>query len=173
MRILATAGVLVLLLAGSAWAQAPAGGRGGAPQPPPTDLTKGTVMTDAELHAAIAKAGNALPSASTRVFQLTGASPYTVNVEHRTNQPQNSSIHEAEAELFYMIDGSATMVTGGKLVGETRNGTNLTGKSIEGGTPNKLNKGDFLMVPEGVPHWFSQIDAAGINIMSFHLPRAK
>jgi mannose-6-phosphate isomerase-like protein (cupin superfamily) len=170
MRILATAGVLVLL-SSAAWAQQPA--RGAQPPQPPTDLTKGTVMTDGELHAAIAKAGNALPSASTRVFQLAGARPYTVNVEHRTNQPQNSSIHEAEAELFYMIDGSATMVTGGKLVGETRNGTNLTGKSIEGGAPTKLNKGDFFMVPEGVPHWFSQIDAAGINIMSFHLPRAK
>jgi mannose-6-phosphate isomerase-like protein (cupin superfamily) len=110
---------------------------------------------------------------SNRVFTLAGTSPYTVNVEHRTNQPQAAAIHEAEAELFYVVDGSATMVTGGKLVGETRNGANLSGKSIEGGTPTKLNKGDFLMVPEGVAHWFSQIDAAGINIMSFHLPRAK
>jgi hypothetical protein len=70
-----------------------------------------------------------------------------------------------------VVDVSATMVTGGKLVGETRNGTNLSGKSIEGGTPSKLAKGDFFMVPEGVPHWFSQIDPAGLNIMSFHLPR--
>ena len=34
-----------------------------------------------------------------------------------------------------------------------------------------LNKGDFFMVPEGVPHWFSQIDPGGINVMSVHLPR--
>jgi mannose-6-phosphate isomerase-like protein (cupin superfamily) len=85
--------------------------------------------------------------------------------------PQNASVHETEAELFYLIDGSATMVTGGKLVGETRNGANLSGTSIEGGTPTKLNKGDFFMVPEGVPHWFSQIDPGGINVMSVHLPR--
>ncbi len=97
--------------------------------------------------------------------------PYAINVEHRTNQPQAASLHETEAELFYVVDGSATMITGGKLVGETRNGANLSGKSIEGGMPNKLNKGDFFMVPEGVAHWFSQIDPAGINIMSFHLPR--
>ena len=131
------------------------------------------MLTDAELHATIAKNPSAAAVTSNRVFTLAGDRPYTVNVEHRTNQPQAAAIHEAEAELFYVVDGSATMVTGGKLVGETRNGANLSGKSIEGGTPNKLSKGDFLMVPEGVAHWFSQIDAAGINIMSFHLPRAK
>jgi mannose-6-phosphate isomerase-like protein (cupin superfamily) len=168
MRILATSSVLVLL-SGTAWAQQPPAGRG-AP-PPPTDLTKGTVMTSADLHAAIAKAGDARPMTSTRVFTLAGDKPYAVAVEHRMPMPQNASVHETEAELFFLIDGSATMVTGGKLVGETRNGTNLSGTSIEGGTPTKLNKGDFFMVPEGVPHWFSQIDPGGINVMSVHLPR--
>jgi mannose-6-phosphate isomerase-like protein (cupin superfamily) len=168
MRMLATAGVFVVL-AGTAWAQQPGAGRG-AP-PPPTDLTKGTIMTSADLHAAIAKTGDDRPMTSTRVFTLSGEKPYAVAVEHRMPMPQNASVHEAEAELFYLIDGSATMVTGGKLVGETRNGANLTGTSIEGGTPIKLNKGDFFMVPEGVPHWFSQIDPGGINIMSVHLPR--
>jgi mannose-6-phosphate isomerase-like protein (cupin superfamily) len=168
MRILVTAAVL-LVFAGSAFAQQPAAGRG-AP-PPPTDLTKGTVMTDADLHAAIARAGSDRPMTSTRVFTLPGDRPYAVAVEHRMPMPQNASVHETEAELFYLIDGSATMVTGGKLVGETRNGANLSGTAIEGGTPTKLGKGDFFMVPEGVPHWFSQIDPGGINVMSVHLPR--
>lgn len=171
MRMLATAGAIVLLV-GSAWAQAPAGGRGG-PAPTPTDLTKGTAMTDAELHAMIAKVGNDRASVSNRVFTLAGQMPYTVNVEHRTNQAQGAAIHNTEAELFYVIDGSATMVTGGTLVGGTTNGANVAGTSIDGGVSTKLGKGDFFMVPEGVPHWFSQIDAAGLNIMSVHLPRTK
>jgi mannose-6-phosphate isomerase-like protein (cupin superfamily) len=170
MRMLATASLLVLL-SGTAWAQQ--GAAPGPPLPAPTDLTKGTVMTSADLHAAIAKAGSGNPLVQTRVFTLAGARPYAVNVEHRSNQPQAAAIHETEAEMFYVVDGSATMVTGGKLVGETRNGVNLTGKSIEGGVPTKLNKGDFFMVPEGVPHWFSQIDPAGLNIMSVHFPRGK
>jgi mannose-6-phosphate isomerase-like protein (cupin superfamily) len=58
-------------------------------------------------------------------------------------------------------------------VGGTTNGANVTGTSIDGGVSTKLGKGDFFMVPEGVPHWFSQIDAAGLNIMSVHLPRTK
>ena len=159
MRMLATAAAIVLLV-GSAWAQAPAGGRGGPP-PTPTNLTKGTAMTDAELHAMmIAKVGNDRASVSNRVFTLAGQMPYTVNVEHRTNQAQGAAIHNAEAELFYVIDGSATMVTGGTLVGGTTNGANVAGTSIDGGVSTKLGKGDFLIVPKGVPHWFSQIDVA-------------
>jgi quercetin dioxygenase-like cupin family protein len=148
------------------------GGRGGAgaAAPAPTDTTNATQMTAAELNAAIAKVGNDRPNASVRVFSI---APYTVNVEHRTNQTQTASVHEAEAELFYVIDGSVTFVTGGKLVGETRTGTNLSGTSIEGGTPHKLNKGDFLIVPAGVPHWFSQYDTPSTNIMSLHLPMPK
>lgn len=157
MRILATAGVLALL-SGSAWAQAPA--------PTPTDLTKGTLMTSAELHAAIDKLGNDRPLASVRVFTLAGSStPYAVNVEHRTNKPQAGAVHDVAAELLYIIDGSCTIVTGGKLIPETR--------TIEGGVSTKLNKGDFFMVPEGLPHWFSEIDPNGLNMMAFHLPRPK
>jgi mannose-6-phosphate isomerase-like protein (cupin superfamily) len=103
------------------------------------------------------------------VFSL---APYNVNVERRTPQPQGASLHEAQAELFYVIEGSATLLTGGKLVGETRNGTNLSGKSIEGGTAQKFNKGDFLLVPSGVAHQFIDIQAP-VVLMSLYLPNAK
>jgi quercetin dioxygenase-like cupin family protein len=124
-------------------------------------------MTSADLAAAIAKLGNERPNASVRVFTL---QPYSVNVEHRTPKEQGASIHENDAELFYIINGSETIVTGGKLVGETRNGSNVSGKSIEGGTPHKLNKGDFFIVPKGVPHWFSQVDGPSVDQISIHLP---
>lgn len=172
MRNFAAAAVLVLLISGPAFAQQQRGGRGGrgGTPPAPTDTTNATQMTADQLNAAIAKLGNDRASASVRVFAI---APYTVNVEHRTNQPQTASIHEADAELFYVIDGSVTFVTGGKLVGETRNGTNLSGKSIEGGTPHKLNKGDFIIIPAGVAHWFSQFDTPSTTMMSMHLPMPK
>ena len=164
MRILATTGAL-LLLTGTVWAQ-------GAGTPPPTDLTKGTAMNGAELHAAIARLGDERPIASARVFTLAGPNrPYSVNVEHRTNQPQPASLHDADAEMFYVIDGGGTMVTGGAIVEGTRNGPNVRGTGIEGGTPHKLSPGDFFMVPEGVAHWWSQVDPAGMNVMSIHFPR--
>jgi mannose-6-phosphate isomerase-like protein (cupin superfamily) len=72
---------------------------------------------------------------------------------------------------MYVIDGSATLVTGGKLVSETRtNPTNLSGTAIEGGTSKVVGKGDFFIVPEGTPHWFSKIDGA-ITLMTLHLKR--
>jgi mannose-6-phosphate isomerase-like protein (cupin superfamily) len=91
-------------------------------------------------------------------------------MEHRVNVPQNAAVHEKEAELFYVIDGSGTMVTGGKLVNPTRNGDNLTATTSEGGTAKQMSKGDFLLVQEGVPHWFSKIDGE-MTLMTLHLPR--
>jgi len=117
MRILATASVL-LLLSGAAWAQQPARGGPGAAQPA-TDTTKATRYSGADLAAAIAKLPQDRPVGSTQIYRLQGDKPYTVNVEHRISQPQAAAVHETEAELFYVIDGSAIMTTGGKLVGET------------------------------------------------------
>ena len=81
-----------------------------------------------------------------------------------------AAIHETEAEFFYVIDGSATMITGGKLVKEARtNPANLTGTGIEGGESKNIGKGDFIVVPENVPHWFSSINGA-LVLMSLHVP---
>jgi mannose-6-phosphate isomerase-like protein (cupin superfamily) len=73
--------------------------------------------------------------------------------------------------MFYVIDGSATLVTGGKLTEEKRtNAENLTGSGIEGGTPRPVAKGDFIIVPENTPHWFSAINGT-VVLMSLHVPR--
>lgn len=164
MRLFTSASVLALLtVTASALSQTPAQ----AP-PPPTDRTKATQFTAAQLAAAVAKLPTDRPSSSVRVFTL---APYAVNVERRLPQQQGASLHEAQAEMFYVIDGSATLLTGGKLVGETRNGTNLQGKGIEGGTSQKFGKGDFLIVPSGVAHQFVDIQSP-IQLMALYLPNA-
>src|SRR6266550_1011422 len=63
----------------------------------------------------------------------------------------------------------AKLVTGGKLVEGVQTGDNWRGKAIEGGTAQKMSKGDFMMVPAGVPHWFTSIQGT-ITEMSIHLP---
>jgi mannose-6-phosphate isomerase-like protein (cupin superfamily) len=73
--------------------------------------------------------------------------------------------------LFYVVEGAGTLVTGGTLKDERRtNPANLTGTAIEGGTSRRLAKGDWVMVPEKTPHWFTQVDGA-LVLMSIHLPR--
>ena len=105
------------------------------------------------------------PTVSQPIIQF---APYSANLESR-NAVGPASIHEKEAEMFYVVEGSATLVTGGKLVGETRTGDNLSGTAIEGGTPRQVSKGDFVMVPESTAHWFSKIDGT-LQLMSIHLP---
>lgn len=151
--------VLSTLAATVALAQAPAA----APQPTPT---KGIVVSAADLAAIVAKQ----PGDKNGFQSFMQLAPYNVNMEHRVNVPQSASIHDTEAELFYVVKGGATMVTGGKLVDGKQTGVNWSGTGIQGGTETKLNIGDFLLVPEGVPHWFSKIDGE-VTLMSLHLPR--
>ena len=140
-----------------------------APPPPQTDRTKATHFPAADLQAALAKLPGDRPASSVRVFSL---APYNINVERRLAQPQGASLHEAQAELFYVIEGSGTMVTGGAIPAATRNGTNLAGKAIEGGTRIAFKAGDFIMVPSGVAHQFVDLTAP-VHVMSMYLPEAK
>ena len=154
MRILAIAGI-VALLACSVFAQ-----RGAAPAP----LQGGTV-TAAELATIVA--AQPKDRMTTQVFlQL---APYNVTMEHRV-AAAGANVHDKEAELFYVIDGSGTMVSGGTLVNPTHNGDNQSGPSIDGGTTKKLAKGDFVLIPEGSPHQFTAVNGE-ITLMSLHLPR--
>ena len=102
--------------------------------------------------------------------QILTLAPYNANLEYR-GAVGPAAVHEKEAEMFYVIDGSATLVTGGKLTEEKRtNAENLTGTGIEGGTPRAVSKGDFIIVPENTPHWFSAINGT-VVLMSLHVPR--
>ena len=160
MRVLAALCVFALL-SGSASAQQPAA------QNPPPDLTKAAYVAAADLAAMVAKQPADRNGTINRLLQFP---PYAVNIEHRVPVAQSASVHETEAELFYIIDGAATIVTGGKLIEPTRTGANLSSaKGVEGGVAQKLSKGDFVMVPAGVPHWFTDIQGS-ITQMALHLP---
>ena len=139
-------------------------------QPPGAQAIK-TFSSSADVAALAAKAKSerkeGQPVVAERILQL---SPYSANLEYRASVGP-AAVHEREAEIFYVIDGGATLVTGGKLVKESRtNPENLTGTGIEGGTPQAVAKGDFVIVPENTPHWFSAINGT-ITLMSLHVPR--
>jgi mannose-6-phosphate isomerase-like protein (cupin superfamily) len=129
-----------------------------------------TYSSAADVAALLAKAKaerKDQPLISERILQL---APYNANLEYRASVGP-AAVHETEAELFYVIEGSGTIMTGGKLVNEKRtNAANLTGTAIEGGTSRAVAKGDFIIVPEKTPHWFSAINGT-IVLMTLHVPR--
>jgi mannose-6-phosphate isomerase-like protein (cupin superfamily) len=112
------------------------------------------------------------PDQANFIQPIVGLRPFNANLEYRAagvNAPASS--HDKDAELFYVIEGAGTLVTGGTLKDERRtNPDNLTGTAIDGGTSRRLAKGDWVMVPEKTPHWFTQVDGS-LVLMSIHLPR--
>lgn len=151
--------VLAALVLSAAWAQQPAA------QTMKTFASSVDVQNMIAHAKMIRKADQ--PMVSQPILQL---APYRVNLEYRPVVGP-ASIHEKEAELFYVIDGAGTLVTGGKLANEKRtNEANLTGTAIEGGTAQAVSKGDFFFVPENTAHWFSEIRST-VVVMSMHVPR--
>ena len=66
-----------------------------------------------------------------------------------------AELHENFADLFYILDGRATLVTGGSLAGAVTVGPGeVRGDSVEGGARQELRAGDVAHVPAGVPHQF-------------------
>ena len=54
---------------------------------------------------------------------------------------------------------AAFLVTGGTAVEPTTTAPDeIRGKEIQGGESRRISKGDVVVVPNGVPHWFKQVD---------------
>lgn len=84
-------------------------------------------------------------------------SDYSASVLRR-NKPGQSEVHVKETDIFYVVDGEATFVTGGTMIGGKESRPDqLLGTGIEGGQVHQLKKGDFIVIPAGVPHWFKEV----------------
>jgi mannose-6-phosphate isomerase-like protein (cupin superfamily) len=67
-------------------------------------------------------------------------------------------VHERTNHVFIIVEGEATFVTGGKLVGarDTAPGQ-IRAASVEGGQTHHLAKGDVVTIPAKTPHWFKEV----------------
>ncbi len=84
---------------------------------------------------------------------------------------QTAAVHYKVSEVYHVLKGSATFVTGGTLVNaKTReagsievaseDGPGSSGTGIQGGVTRQLKAGDVIVIPAGTPHWFSKIDGS-------------
>ena len=88
---------------------------------------------------------------------LVTARDLSVRGSHRTG-PGEVEVHEKETDVIYVVDGQATFVTGGTMVGgKTTSPGQLLGSDIRNGQSHHLTKGDVIVVPAGTPHWFKEV----------------
>jgi len=123
-----------------------------------TALSLAALAADKPSSAVIHVDHQTVAAAFTNGSPLVVRNDFRVQTGRRTG-PGEVEIHDQDTDIFYMLEGSATFVTGGKAVeprtiapGETR------AKAIAGGDEHKLNKGDVIVIPKGVPHWFKEVN---------------
>jgi glc operon protein GlcG len=82
---------------------------------------------------------------------------YMVHASRR-ERPGMAEVHGLDTDIIYVLDGAATFVTGGALVGGGETAPHeVRGASIEGGETRQLKRGDVITVPRGTPHWFKEV----------------
>jgi uncharacterized protein GlcG (DUF336 family) len=71
-----------------------------------------------------------------------------------------AELHRFDTDIFYVLEGSASVVTGGNIVDshEVAPGE-IRGSALQGGTTYRIAKGDVLRISNGVPHWFKSVQA--------------
>jgi uncharacterized protein YjlB len=82
---------------------------------------------------------------------------YKVHASHREG-PGVVEIHTRDTDIIHVLEGSATLVTGGSIVeGKEIEPEEIRGMEIRGGESRIINKGDVIVIPNGTPHWFKEV----------------
>jgi len=132
-----------------------------------------TYIPQSEVQAYVKKAmSESLTDQQIRDVEI-GKAHVGVGVVHRGRlaAPARDSVaeHDLVSEVYHVIDGSATLVTGPDLVNKQRrpasletvrlfNGPGNNSSSIRNGVTHELKAGDVVVIPAGTGHWFTKID---------------
>jgi mannose-6-phosphate isomerase-like protein (cupin superfamily) len=151
-----------------------------APNVPRADTGKSaeaTYVSAADVQATVTRPPQAggMPGVNPQPnIRVVDAGGYNVAIGalHRPQTPPGvAAVHYKVSEVYHVIDGAATLVTGGTMVNaKTRppddvsvkfeDGPGASGSSIQGGTSQRIKAGDLVVIPAGVPHWFSAIEGS-------------
>lgn len=132
-------------------ARPPAQAEPAAPAPAPGSAA--IFKANGDLQAALKKAIAATNDMAASPIALTDQ--YRVNIVHRP-KANGAIAHPGNTELHYIIEGSGTVVTGGKIVRPA--GAPAGSARIEGGETHKVAKGDVIIVPAGSAHMYSEVN---------------
>jgi mannose-6-phosphate isomerase-like protein (cupin superfamily) len=143
----------------------------GAQPPPATDVTAEDIQATLKQEMS---SGKAVTDTSIRVVDA-GGHNVGIGAVYRLGPAKGSSAsHDKVTEVYYMIEGAGTLVTGGTLVNPQRrkdaaevvtqvNGPGTSGTKIEGGVSRRIKAGDMVIIPAGTPHWWSEIEGSSMK----------
>ena len=101
--------------------------------------------------------GKQVNQAFVKGMPLVRGSNYKVDASHR-DEAGMVEIHTRDTDIIYMLEGSATLVTGGTLVdAKTIEPEEIRGRESKGGETRVITKGDVVVIPNGTPHWFKEV----------------
>ena len=134
--------------------------------------TSATFVTATDVQTTLQKApASAVSDQAIRMVDLGGLG-YDVGISvvsrPKSSTQGNPVAHEKVTEIYHVISGSGTLVTGGKLIGARPraanapqvvqlNGPSVFGTSIQEGETRRISVGDVVIIPAGVNHWFTDI----------------
>jgi mannose-6-phosphate isomerase-like protein (cupin superfamily) len=143
--------------------------------PPAPHLPRGTAtdVSAAEVQATVQKTAAApVSDQAIRVISINGEYNVGVGVVHRAKtagrSPGGGIEHSQITEVYHVIEGNATLVTGGTIenpresaldgqVVKVLNGPSTGGGVVHDGVSRKVGPGDVVVIPPNTPHWFSEI----------------
>lgn len=118
-----------------------------SPATQPKPLTR--VISAAEITAAFAAGQSFIEN-----------SEYRIGVARRDGGG-DAEVHAIDTDIFYVLEGSSVLVTGGEMVEPRVVGPNETrASSTTGGESKMVSKGDIIVIPRTVPHWFKEVTTA-------------
>jgi mannose-6-phosphate isomerase-like protein (cupin superfamily) len=88
-----------------------------------------------------------------------GGGNYAVLALHR-DKAGEVEVHKRDVDIIYVVQGSAELVTGGSLIdARTLAQDEVRARSSSGGETRRVGKGDVVVIPPGIPHWFREVNA--------------
>jgi mannose-6-phosphate isomerase-like protein (cupin superfamily) len=113
----------------------------------------GVVKTDSQIKSDLEKSTSPLGIVAGQATTVVETGSGQIVVRRRQDGPNNASVHDDVTEIYNIVSGSGTFVTGGAMPN-----ANERTKGVSGGVSRHLQAGDFVVLPPGTPHWFSKID---------------
>ena len=115
----------------------------------------GIVKLDSQIKSDLEKSTSPLGVVAGQATTVVETKAGQIVVRRRQDGPNNASVHDDLTEIYNIVAGSGTFVTGGAFASDKDRTAGITG-----GVARDVKAGDFVVLPPGTPHWFRKINGS-------------